>query len=398
MNALTILNRTLSLVTPNMHASRRKCLIACVSSMLDGATACVTSIGRGIRSDTAEKHNIKRADRLLSNTNLNRELLGIYALTTRLFTSLTPQPIIHIDWSDLDEYKHHFLLRASMMFEGRSITLYEELHGIKTKEKPAVHKDFLEVIKAMLPEHSTPIIVTDAGFKAPWFRTVRALGWHYVGRARKPNFYHSGDDNWQCISSLYPEATSTPRKFTGQLRRYAPLDTSFILYRQPAKGRHKVNRSREPCRSKHSKASASRNRDPWLLVTSLPNTHKLAKRVVGIYKTRMQIEEGFRDMKSHRYGLGFDINLSKLKRRISVLVLLSTLANLVATLIGWTVASANKHRRYQANSVSNRRVLSYHFTGLRAFADKHLRLSKNEWNNAIQQLKAALKEAHCEFI
>ena len=109
----------------------------------------------------------------------------------------------------------------------------------------------------------------------------------------------------------------------------------------------------------------------WLLHFQI---HNLAKRVVGIYKTRMQIEEGYRDMKSHRYGLGFGINLSKLKRRISVLVLLSALANLIATLIDWTVASANKHRRYQANSVSNRRVLSYHFTGLRAFADKHLRL------------------------
>ncbi len=87
-----------------------------------------------------------------------------------------------------------------------------------------------------------------------------------------------------------------------QLCRYAPLDTSFVRYRQPAKGRHKVNRSGKPCRSKYSKASASRNRAPWLLVTSLPNTHNLAKRVVGIYKTRMQREEGFRDMKSHRYG------------------------------------------------------------------------------------------------
>jgi hypothetical protein len=42
------------------------------------------------------------------------------------------------------------------------------------------------------------------------------------------------------------------------------------------------------------------------------------QKVVNIYQTRMQIEEGFRDMKSHRYGLGFDTNLSKQKNRISI--------------------------------------------------------------------------------
>ncbi len=37
--ALTILSKTLSLVTSNIHASRRRCLIDCVSSMLDEAPA-----------------------------------------------------------------------------------------------------------------------------------------------------------------------------------------------------------------------------------------------------------------------------------------------------------------------------------------------------------------------
>ena len=67
MNVNSILNNTLSLVTPNMHATRRKAIAACVTSILTGATATVTSIGRGIQSDIADKHNIKRADRLLSN-------------------------------------------------------------------------------------------------------------------------------------------------------------------------------------------------------------------------------------------------------------------------------------------------------------------------------------------
>lgn len=167
MNVPQILNKTITLVTPYMHAARRESLAACVSSMLNGAYASVTSIGRGISSSAKEKHNIKRADRLLSNSNLQTEAVGIYGLIGRLFTSATGKPIIHVDWSDLDEYKRHFLLRASLAFEGRSITLYEEVHSIETKEKPATHRHFLDVLSSILPTDAPPIIVTDAGFKTP---------------------------------------------------------------------------------------------------------------------------------------------------------------------------------------------------------------------------------------
>jgi hypothetical protein len=57
-------------------------------------------------------------------------------LSARLFTAVTPHPVIHIGWSDLDEHKRYFLLQVSMAFDGRNITFYEEVHDIKTKVKP----------------------------------------------------------------------------------------------------------------------------------------------------------------------------------------------------------------------------------------------------------------------
>jgi hypothetical protein len=27
-------------------------------------------------------------------------------------------------------------------------------------------------------------VITDAGFRAPWFRAVEAMGWHWIGRVR----------------------------------------------------------------------------------------------------------------------------------------------------------------------------------------------------------------------
>ncbi len=48
----------------------------------------------------------------------------------------------------------------------------------------------------------------------------------------------------------------------------------------------------------------------------------------------MQIEEGFRDMKSTKFGLGYEQNKSVKKQRLTILVLLTTLASLVAILLG----------------------------------------------------------------
>lgn len=392
MNASQILNKTLQLVTPFMHGGRRASLINCVSSLTKGANASVTSIGRNIHSPAQEKHRIKQADRLLSNPHLTHEADFIYAAICLLFTTATLYPVILVDWSDLDEYKRHFLLRASLVFKGRSLTLYEQVHCLKTKEKPAVHQAFLQQLKTMLPLSCKPVIVTDAGFKTPWFNMVRTLGWHYVGRARKPNFYHAGDEQWCCISTLYQQASHTPQYFEGEICRKKPMSCTFVVYRQRPRGRHKFNRSGVHSRSKHSKASASRNTDPWVIVTSLPGSSSQAKRIVNIYKTRMQIEEGFRDMKSARYGLGFSYNLSVNQARLANLILLTSLTSMVLLLTGWAVSVNHLHRRYQANSVKHKAVLSLHFIGLRATVDPWLSLTPSQWEWAISQLDYTLRD------
>lgn len=394
MNAPKILTKSLSLVTPNMHAHRRNAVSACLISLMQGASATVTSIGRGIRSKALEKHNIKRADRLLSNPKLSDERDLIYAAISQLWVSASATPVIHVDWSDLDDQKQHFLLRAAMAFDGRSLTLYEEVHDITSKEKRATHKAFLTTLKAILPASATPILVTDAGFKTPWFKQVLALGWHYVGRARKPNAYQAESTSWQCISHLYPKATVTPKGFEGSLCKSRPLPTYFVLVKDTPKGRHKYNRSGVPSRAGNSLKCARRSKDPWLLVTSLPIRHGLAKRVTKIYRMRMQIEEGFRDMKSPRSGQGYSHNLSRNIARVRNLVLLTTLTAMVAILIGWTVRFTGQHKQYQANTTLHRKVLSYHYLGMRAYVDKRIRLTKRAWIETIHALKAILAETN----
>ena len=97
MNADAILNQIVTLVTPTLHKTRRNAVIACVKSLMYGADGSVTSIGRGIRSKAYEKHNIKRADRLLSNQRLLSELPLIYKALCRWLGTVSSEPVIHVD-------------------------------------------------------------------------------------------------------------------------------------------------------------------------------------------------------------------------------------------------------------------------------------------------------------
>ena len=387
MKVTTILKKTLTFVTPNMHTYRRNSLIAAVSSLTSGAAATVTTIGRGIDCNAKEKHKIKRADRLLSNANLARESLGIYTELAKYTVGTKRRPIILVDWSDLDEYKRHFLLRASLPSHSRSICVYEEVHSIKTKEKPATHALFLKKLAQVLPRDCKPIIVTDAGFKTPWFRSVLAQGWDFVGRTRLPNFYSVDGESWQCITHLYKKATQYAQAFVGHIARRTPLKCRLVLYKQKAKGRKSLNRSGKPKQSKHAKVHIKSARDPWLISSSLPYSRNSATKLVKIYKLRIQIEEGFRDMKSRRFGQGFSYNKTTAQNRLSLLVLLTTLAHWFLMILGMMAKLDNKHRQYQANSLKTGNILSLQFIGQRVAADKGIKLYMRSCLNAIKQLQ-----------
>jgi len=387
MKVSHILNKTLSLVTPNMHGHRRNALNAGVNSLINGAAATVTSLGRGITSKAKEKHKIKRADRLLSNQHLHRERTAIYQALAQYTVGHSQRPIILIDWSDLDEYKRHFLLRATLASHGRGLCVYEEVHNIKTKEKPATHAQFLAQLAQILPSYCKPIIVTDAGFKTPWFRSVLAHGWDYIGRTRKPNFYSIDGYHWQCITHLYQTASSCPRSFSGCIARRNPLTCQLVIYKKPPKGRKAFNRSGVPTQSKRAKAYIKSSRDPWLLTTSLPQGYQLAKRVVKIYSMRMQIEEGFRDMKSRRFGQGFEYNKTTDLKRLSILILLTTLAHWICMVLGMMAKLMDRHRDYQANSIKSYNVLSLWFIGCRVARDRYSVFSLKSCLMAVKQLQ-----------
>jgi hypothetical protein len=361
---------------------------------MSGQALTVTSLGRGIQSQAHEKHAIKRADRLCSNQHLLAQIPMIYQRFCTLLVSKNSRPTIHIDWSDLNLSKTLFLIRASISFQGRALTLYEEVHPLETKEKPATHHSFLRTLKLLLPEDARPIIVTDAGFKRPWFKSVQALGWDFVGRIRGRIRLSPDGKQMQLCKTLFPCARSSPcgfkNWFMGGLH---PYQLQLVLYRAPAKGRIAKTAAGARKQSNYSKKNARRAREPWLLATSLDLSKKSPTQIVKIYHQRMQIEEAFRDHKSSQFGLGMEQHRTKSQSRLSVIVLIGTLAHNILILMGIMVEEKGLHRHFQANTVKVRRVLSYVTLGIRFYRNGRIDFSLQDWKSAIMILREKVIES-----
>ena len=240
----------------------------------------------------------------------------------------------------------------------------------------------MQILSRMLPPDCRPIIVSDAGFRVPWFKLVASFGWDWIGRVRNRTLVHwvaeapAEAAAWLPCKSLYPQATGTPTTLgAARLARSNPLTCQLILYKNRPKGRVRNNHFGQRACLHDSKKHAAREREPWLLATSLPRRTSLAKNVVASYRQRMQIEESFRDLKSTRFGLSLELHRTWQVERLQVLLLIATLAWLVAWLLGKATELTDQHWQYQANTVRNRTVLSTIFIGLKMINDRRIALT-----------------------
>ena len=88
-----------------------------------------------------------------------------------------PQVLLVMDWSDLTPDQLWHWLRASVAVNGRSVTLYEEVHPRRLYGNRGVHRRFLARLAELLPAGCVLIAMTDAGFHSTWFKLIEEHGW-----------------------------------------------------------------------------------------------------------------------------------------------------------------------------------------------------------------------------
>jgi len=389
MHALKMLHQILNKSCPEIHAYRLSALMSVVDALVYGQKLTVTGLGRSLLREIGMKHAIKQSDRLIGNNHLSHERRHVYQAVTQTLVSRNKRPLIIVDWSDYTHDRGYLILRASIPVGGRALTLYEEVHPQKCYGNTRLQNSFLKTLRSLLPAECCPIIITDAGFLGPWFRAVEQLGWQYLGRIPPHLLYRKNPEGeWIKCKTLYHQATAKPCYHGAiELVRSDPLKCHLYLYKQRRKGRHKITKYGRRALSKHSKKNALREQSPWLLVTSLENNDLAAKPVIRLYRTRMQIEEAFRDIKNQRTGFSLVETRTRLPERLANLLLVGMLATFTIWLVGRLAEERQWHYQFQANTVRTQRVLSLFYLGCQILLQGQINFTQQEIKQAIQLVR-----------
>ena len=335
MHAKHIVARVLEPCLNGLHAKRVAALQRAVLAVVLGGALSLSSIALAMCGALGLRHRIKSVDRLLGNRVLEQSRLQIYGALAQQWLSGLPKVLLVVDWSGLTPDQRWHWLRASVVVNGRSVTLYEEVHPQRLYGNRGVHRRFLACVDKLLPAGCVPIVMTDAGFHSTWFKLVEARGWSYLGRIRGRDMVRQPDGPWIRCKALYAQASENALDLgrCGYVRSNH-TECRLVLIKEKPRGRHRLNIYGKRRAGRASAKCAAAAREPWLLAASPKLDHLAAQSIVKLYAQRMTIEESFRDTKNLRWGQGLQITRSRSRERLQMLLLIAHLASFVQRLIG----------------------------------------------------------------
>lgn len=347
MRAEVIVRRLVEAAVEEIHASRFRAVLDVVGAIVGAKHLSLTAVGRALTGATTERHGIKKVDRLLGNWRLHREVLIFYRCLAQFLLRGQRRAVVLLDWTQVQG--EFWALTASVPFLGRSIPILSRCHTEKNLGGRDEQSRFLEDLKRVLPPKTSAVIVADGGFRSPFFRACKELGFFYVIRLRNDRsvaeygLRGTVDYERPPFAKLFARATKVARC----LGDWLPYASS-----QHAVGSRLVLGPRPPKAAKRSKYRDDYERkracEPLLLATNMAND--AAEAIVRIYQSRMQIEETFRDTKNARFGWGLEFSKTHSTQRFDVLLMLAALAFTAVVMIGAAAREAGHEPTFRARA------------------------------------------------
>jgi hypothetical protein len=272
---------------------------------------------------------IKQVDRFLSNKKLSCE--KAWPALLRTLVGKRNQILVTMDWTDFDADDQTTLAISLVTRSRRAQPLVwktvrkSRLAG----HQSAYERELLETLRRVLPADVRVIVLADRGFgNTDLYEHIGGIqGFDFVVRFR--GCIHVQADNVHAkASTLVPS--------NGRIKVF-----HYVLLTADRAGPYNVVLYK-----------AAGMKDSWCLATSLPTTDGRA--IVDAYAHRFECEEGFRDAKDRRFGMGLkQATISKPDRR-DHMILLFALAYLILTLVGCASEHVGADRALRANTVRTR--------------------------------------------
>lgn len=399
MKVIESLQKNIAQAYPEIHTVRLNTLFDFVESGLKEQRISVTYLGRGLKglSKTSTKHDIKRADRLCGNSHLHSERLNFYTHLCHRLIGKQTHPIVLVDWSPIEGSELFQVIRASIPMGGRALTIYEKVHHESELNSNIAHQSFLDALECCLPVGCKPIIISDAIFRVPWFKAVEEKGWYWLGRVRGNVMLSSNQKDWYRCHHWFSKATGKAKSLGKLFYSKSSIFTCHgFVYQGQSKDRQKSKKRGGKSRCTTDIYQQKKAKEPWLLVARLPSgLEKKPHKVIQLYQTRMQIEEGFRDTKNARLGLALEYARSKSPERYDNLLLIAALILFVLWCVGYAAVEQGYHKQLQANSITTRNVLSFIFIAREVIDDKRYAIDARSILRVEQKL--SLLGVHIDF-
>jgi Transposase DDE domain len=295
-----------------MHAKRVASLIDGVDGVLHAATLGIRAIGQGLAAaqGLVPKHAIKQVDRLLSNTELDRE--SLFRCWVSFVVAERAEIVVNFDWTELEDSDQSIVVLGMQTGHGRSTPLlWKTVRRSELKDQRNDHEDeLLVLLSAVLPEGVRVTVVADRGFADSklFIFLSEDLGFDYLIRLR---------------ANIYVEAES------GELRKAVEWVGRGGRMRVLRNARVTAQRTRVPVVVCVQEAGM---KDVWCLASSRADW--TGSQVKQAYGRRFTVEETFRDVKNPRLGLGLKQTVMTRTDRRDMLFLLAVLAHALLTLLG----------------------------------------------------------------
>ncbi|SEU38169.1 IS4 family transposase [Stigmatella erecta] len=320
-----------SLFGEDLHAKRVLSLSLATLGVIHAASLSVYAIGQAVAlaRGTQGKHGVKQVDRLLSNTGI--VVWKLLALWVPYVLGQRTEALVALDWTDFEPDDQTTLVASLITKHGRPTPLVwmtvqkSALKGLRNEVEDAV----VLRLRELIPAEVKVTVLADRGFAdQKLYALLQQVGFDYVIRFR------------QCI---------TVTDAQGERRTAAEWVPKAGRLRKLSQARVTADRTQVGAVVCVKKKGM---KEPWCLATSLEQAS--AAEVVTLYSRRFSIEEGFRDLKDLRFGMGLSwVRIAEPERR-DRLLLLSALACALLTLLGAAGESLGMERYLKANTVKRR--------------------------------------------
>jgi len=315
------------------HAKRIASLASCALGVMHAAALGVAAIGKGMAQALGldPKHSIKQVDRFLSNQGIDLE--SFFEAWVPHILAQREEAVVALDWTEFDADDQSTLAIHLVTRHGRATPLMwktvakTSLKGNRTR----IETELLASLHVIIGDSVHLTVLADRGFgSTPLYDAHQSANFSFVIRF-KGNIE---------VTDNHGET----RKAADWLHK---TGRARILRNVYVTGKHVPIPAVVCVRARGMK-------EPWFLACGGAAAEKTAQQLVKLYGRRFSIEEGFRDTKDMRFGMGLSASRIGAPARRDRILMLSAIAVCLLTLLGAAGENLGHDRLLKANTSKKR--------------------------------------------